>query len=241
VHERHNTISRLGARKDTNKNGEFGMKCAIHSANYIPGLSYFDKMSRVDLFVFYDTAIYSGHSFINRNRIKNKDWDWSWLTIPISHDNHGRMLKDVMLPETDWREQHLAQIEEYYADAPHVELAKEFKTILYHHDKLIELNKELIAWASEKLEISTPTTSSVKFHVSDSKRDEAIIEMCQNVGAGEYVFGKGGLGYMDFKKYEDAEIKIFKQIYVQREYSQPGKFTKNMSVIDYIFNTGGKK
>src|SRR5205809_6588550 len=61
------------------------MIVTIHQPNYLPYLGFFHKMANADLFVVYDTALYSKQRGLhNRNRI-NTPQGAQWLTVPAQH------------------------------------------------------------------------------------------------------------------------------------------------------------
>ena len=56
----------------------------------------------------------------------------------------------------------------------------------------------------------------------------------------EYLSGSGGRGYMDLKKFKEANIKVFSYSFDHRPYPQlwdkKSDFVKNLSIIDLLFN-----
>ena len=72
-------------------------KIAILQSNYIPWKGYFDIISKVDEFIFYDEVQYTKHDWRNRNRIKTSN-GLIWLTIPVN--NKGNIQNQQNLPAT---------------------------------------------------------------------------------------------------------------------------------------------
>ena len=56
---------------------------AVHQAQYLHWLGYFDKMSRADVFCYLNDVQYKKNEWQNRNRIKTAQ-SWRWTTVPVT-------------------------------------------------------------------------------------------------------------------------------------------------------------
>src|SRR5579864_3260338 len=92
----------------------------IHQPNYLPGLTYFDKIAAADVFISLDTVQFIKRNWINRNRFKTPDGPL-WLTVPVQ--TKGRYTQSILETEIDlerdWAPHHRGTIESGYRKAPH--------------------------------------------------------------------------------------------------------------------------
>ena len=90
------------------------------------------------------------------------------------------------------------------------------------------------------LDIQTQLVLGSSLGVS-GRKSELIIAQCKAVGGDTQLAGIGGKGYIDTKRFEQEGIKLCFQNFEQPYYSQlHGGFACNLSVVDYLFCTGGK-
>ena len=76
-------------------------KVAILQSNYIPWKGYFDIISQVDEFIFYDDIQYTNRDWRNRNKIKTQN-GLQWLTISIGSHIHN-LICEIELPQNKWQ------------------------------------------------------------------------------------------------------------------------------------------
>ena len=67
---------------------------------------------------------------------------------------------------------------------------------IYSHNKLIDINMESIMWAREKLNIDKPMILSSDLSIK-TKSTQRLVDICNEVGATEYISGLGGKDYLD--------------------------------------------
>ena len=67
---------------------------------------------------------------------------------------------------------------------------------IYSHNKLIDINMESIMWAREKLNIDKPMILSSDLSIK-TKSTQRLVDICNKVGATEYISGQGGKNYLD--------------------------------------------
>ena len=128
------------------------MKVAIHQPNYLPWLPFFDKMSKVDVFVVSDLDQYSNNDFHNRVKIKS-DKGFFYLTIPIRRNQVFKKINEVFLPEDNfWIKRHWKSIIASYSSTPYFNEHKEGLEKIFKNNfkKLIDLNLEFIKYCKEQ-------------------------------------------------------------------------------------------
>ena len=112
------------------------------------------------------------------------------------------------------------------------------KIIDKKHEKLIDLNINLIQFINSELKISTEIFSSSDLNISETKTKK-LVSICSRVNATCYISGISGRDYLDEQLFSDAKIKLIYENFIHPKYDQLyGNFLENMSVIDLLFNMG---
>ena len=120
---------RYGDRRGPNfrrftQGAELTMKvCAIHQSNFFPWLGYFDKIKRVDIFVFLNQVNYpkSGNSMSSWcNRVKIMiDGKPDWVSCPVVRESGIQSIESVRIDSgSPWRDKIRKVIEANYKGAP---------------------------------------------------------------------------------------------------------------------------
>lgn len=213
------------------------MLCSIHQPNYLPYLGMFEKIARSDIFVFYDITQYTKNDYRNRNTIKWPNWP-ILLTLPV-HASISQTIKETTF-DNRILAKHWKTIESAYKKAPYFDKYKLIFEEIYAYqgnnisDFDIMITRKLceILWIQTKIVVLSDLVDYL-----EHKSTDALIEVCQLVGADEYLSGKDGRNYVEMEKFDKAWIKVYFQDYQHPVYSQlRGDFIPYMSVIDLIFN-----
>jgi len=102
------------------------------------------------------------------------------------------------------------------------------------------LNMHLIRGIMRFLDVDRRLVMASSLDVS-GKRNELLVAQCNAVGAETYLSGAGGRAYLDTKLFADAGISVVFQDFKYPVYSQLyGDFVSDLSVVDYLFCTGGR-
>lgn len=107
---------------------------------------------------------------------------------------------------------------------------------------LSDLNIEITRWMFELLDIRCKLMRSSELGVNGAK-DDLVIDICQAVGARQYLSGEGARSYQDQAKFDCAEIELKYQNYDFLKYPQcfPKQgFLPAMSGLDLILNLGDR-
>jgi len=219
------------------------LKIAINQPTYLPWMGYFDLIDQVDLFVILDNVQFVKQSWQHRNRIKT-DQGLQWLTVPVVFRGRlGQLIKDVEIRDPEFARDHIRAIELAYARAPF--FSKYFPSLNQRLEELqrgllLNLNLGLIHWALEILKIKTPLVQASTLRVH-GKRTELLANICQEVGANEYISPLGSAGYLLAEQdvLRRRGVDIWFQNYEHPQYRQVfAPFEPFASVIDLIFNRG---
>jgi len=207
-------------------------------------MGYFDLIDQVDLFVVLDNVQFARQSWQQRNRIKTGN-GLQWLAVPVVFRGKlGQLIKDVQIRDPEFFSNHIRAIELAYRRSPYFsDYFSAIRKLLedLREGLLLDLNLGLIAWALEVLGITTPVVRASSLGIS-GKRTELLANVCESVGASEYLSPLGSAEYLIAEQdlLHRRGIEIFFQNYRHPEYRQVfHPFEPFASVIDVIFNHGG--
>ena len=221
-------------------------RALIHQPNYLPGLSYFDKIARADVFVILDNVQYAKRNWTNRNRIKTPAGS-HWLTVPVqSKGRYTQMVSETLVDGSrPWAYEHVTALQLNYGRASFFSTyAKElFEAIEQPCTELADLNCRLIELLCRQLGIETEAVSASSLGLSDDTvragASELLAGICELVRADTYLSGPGGRNYMDMEPFRRSRIEVVFHEYRHPVYDQLfGPFEPNLSVCDLLFNEG---
>ncbi|KAF5413912.1 MAG: hypothetical protein C5S48_10110 [Candidatus Methanogaster sp.] len=217
------------------------MILAIHQPMYLPYPGIFNKMKSVDTFVFLNDVQYSDGYYYNRNRIKTQRGALM-LTVPLLK-SLGQKLNEIRIAtDIKWQKKHLKSIYANYSNAEYFSSYIDFFEEIYnmHWEKLHNLNMKTMLHIMRTLDINTQFYFSSELKC-ESTGTQRIINICNALDADVYLSGTSGKDYVDQKLFKESNIKLEFQRYAPKEYKQLwGDFIPNLSIIDLLFNIGGK-
>ncbi|MGV7229159.1 MAG: WbqC family protein [Nitrospirales bacterium] len=219
-------------------------KVAIVQSSYIPWKGYFDLINIVDEFILYDDAQYTKGDWRNRNKIKIPKGT-TWLTIPIKNKGQsGQKIREAQVADHGWASKHWKVIKYNYSKAPYFEEISPNLEILYkecsRETYLSKINYRFLKAIVDMIGIDTCISWSMDYEYGGD-RTEALVALCQQVGAGEYLSGPAAKNYLDEKRFELAGIQVCWMDYggypaYCQLYSPP--FIHEVSIIDLLMNEG---
>lgn len=216
---------------------------AGHQPNYLPWLGFFDKMQKSDVFVIEDNIQLETREFTNRNRIKEQKTS-TWLTVPIEDAWKRQLINQVRIchgAQADWAKNHWLNLKYHYCRAPFWSKYSDFFEQTYNRDwtMLIDLNVHLIKGIRSFLGINTPLVMASSLGAAGKKSD-LVLAQCKAIGANVHLAGNGEKDYLNIEKFSKEGIKVVFQNFEHPVYRQVhGEFIPNLSVVDYLFCTGG--
>lgn len=215
--------------------------CVVMQPTYLPWLGYFNLIEKSDVFVFLDHVQFSKQSWQQRNKIRDKNGEII-LTIPVTHNKtKDTLIKDV---EIDLIRnpliKHFKSIENNYRKSKNYNIIIEefYKIYTFEYRKLIDLNIDLIKLGCKLKNIQTNFIYSSELNISGQKV-EMLIDICNKVGADNYLSPLGSKIYIDENNiFDENNIKLTYQNYEHPEYNQINypDFISHLSFIDHLFN-----
>jgi len=218
------------------------VRVGIIQSCYIPWRGYFDFIRGVDLFILFDDVQYpQGRSWRNRNRVKTASGA-PWLTVPVPRGAHTLAIDRVAIhaADRDWRETHLAVLEEAFRGAPHGADARSLwrDGVADGDGMLSTLNERLTRAICAYLGIDTRIEQARPYGAVGAATDR-LISLLGKVGATTYVSGPSARDYLDEAQFRRNGIRLEYKSYDYAPYPQPwGPFVGEVSVLDLIANVG---
>jgi hypothetical protein len=222
------------------------MTISIMQPTYLPWVGYFDLIDQVDTFVFLEDVEFNERSWQQRNRIRTSD-GLQWLTVPVRKTGRsGQLISEVEIV-TDGREfpeKHLKALKFNYSHADHFDpYFSELEDVITEAattERLSTLNKRIIKWLAQKVEISADFLDSSSLPSSGSKA-ELLAEICDELGADVYLSPMGSLDYLEAgaSSFRERGIDLRFQNYHHPTYDQQfDGFESHASAVDLLFNKG---
>jgi hypothetical protein len=218
------------------------VRIAITQPYFFPYLGYFDLLHNVDLFVIYDTVQYIRRGWIHRNRILRQHGSgWQYIIVPTRQAPQKTPIRDVQINNSlPWQEHILNQLEHYKKSAPHADLTIKFvKDCLSGQEtSLSRLNVNILARCSELLNLNSQYQFCSDLDIEldmGHTAEERIMDLCEFLGATEYMNLPGGIDLYHAEAFESRNIKLtFRQLPSFTYSTRPYAFEPNLSIIDVL-------
>jgi hypothetical protein len=213
-------------------------KVAIHQSQYIPWTPYFAKIASADVFVVMDDLQFQKNGVQNRNRIRNKESDF-WLTIPVT-GHLSDSIEEKKVANKEWKERHWKSIQMAYSNAPQWRHYASGLCELYSRDysTLGQINDSFFHYIISELNIGTEIVYLSQLNVKGEKT-ALLLQICKTLGAGYYISGPGGRGYLDEEAFSECGIKVVYKESLPAVYRQfHGDFIPALSMLDMMLNVG---
>lgn len=222
------------------------MRVAIHQANYMPWMGFFNKIAKSDRFILMDEVHMSDGDMAQRNRLLNKNGDISYITIPF--EKKGYLQKHIteigINPQIDWQKRQYNFLwDTYHRFAAWKEVYEAFRPVFERHYEFIwDVNKTAIEIIYRLLDLTTPIVLMSELDYSrDCLKSDLVLELCKAVGADTYLSGNGARKYMQIDRFKDNGVAVQYQTFVHPPYRQvlsPEKSVLGLSILDVFFNCG---
>ncbi len=220
------------------------MIVAIQQPEHLPWLGFFDKMRKCDLYIFLDNVQFKKRYFENRNKILTADGS-RWITVPVlTKGSFTQNINEVLIDNSEkWRNKYLGTLQRAYSKTAYFDdfFPMLEKVIGKRHDKLLDLNLELINVIRDYFEIDTQCEMASDIVSDDNiKGSDLILELCVRTRTDTYISGPDGMNYLNLEKFQKAGIEVVYHDYEHPVYKQryEKNFISHMSITDLIFNNG---
>lgn len=219
----------------------------LHQPEYMPWLGFFNKMSKADYMVIFDSTQYRKNYFQNRNKIySNNEEGWRYLTAPVKRGHLSDLIKDTQYVDNSFKSKHLQIIKDTYKNHPffkEVYGSIEFYSMSLYHDEdnLSAYNTKALVYVARLLGINTPIGLSSEMGIEPTlKSSDLVLEICKRSYTDIYIAGPSGRDYLVEKDFREVGIEIVYNDYEHPVYKQHGtdRFVSHLSFVDLVMNVG---
>ena len=222
------------------------MKLGIMQPYFFPYLGYFSLIQNIDLFIVYDTVQYIKQGWINRNRILHPNRSgWQYISVPVEsasfHSSYRTPILNIKISnKKPWKERILNQLAHYEKATPFASTAIDFvrECLAINETSISRLNVSILEKCTNLLEIEFQYLFSSLLNIEPDpihSAEERILDLCDFLGAKEYVNLPGGTNLYNAEKFKKRGIKLTflnlpTFVYQTAKYS----FEPNLSIIDLL-------
>lgn len=220
--------------------------CAIHQPNFFPWLGFFDKIRRVEAFVFLDAVDYprSGSkgmgSPVNRVKIALKGKEHT-VGVPLQRAPLGTPINCIEIDESQrWRQKLLRTLAQNYGRAKNFESAMALIEPLvgYRDSNLSTFNIHAITTIASALGcVSTRFFRQSSLNAPGAST-ELLINLAKAVHCNAYLAGAGSSGYQKDELFAKAGVMLIYQGFKPEPYEPRESFVPGLSIIDYLMHDG---
>lgn len=215
------------------------MRVAIHQPQYWPWPPYLHKVLTADVFVYLDTVQYSKGGLQNRNKIKTAAGA-HWLTLPI--DRHsGRTIGEKALADPRVPLKHWQLVADAYRRSPGLaEWGDDLETLLANlPSSLADAAIASTEWLLDRLGADCRRIRASSLEAVEGRSSELVASICAELGATEYLSGRGALDYLEPRDFEAVGCTVSIQRWTSPVYEQQYPdlgFIADLSALDLVLN-----
>jgi hypothetical protein len=219
------------------------MILSAHQLNFLPYPGLLAKINLSDIFIYLTKVQFEKKSWQSRNQIINQNQSLL-LSIPIINKDNIQNICEVKLDNSkDWKKKHFKTISINYAKSKYFKKYILFFEILYSTkwESLEDINIHILKYLVKELNISTKILSDKDFNLK-KKKNELLLEMCNETKCKTYLSNKGSEEYVDLEKFKKHKINhYFINYHSEPYYQTSASFIPNLSIFDMLFFCGQKK
>ena len=222
------------------------MKLAIMQPYIFPFIGYFQLISAVDRFVFYDDVNYIKQGWINKNNLVVNGNRFPF-SVPLEKQSSFNLICETKINQKfidKWKVKFLRTIEESYKKSPHFqEVYLLISEVLNeNHQYISELAISSVIAVCKYLHIESEIIPSSKiYNNANLSGKERVISICKKEEAKTYINAIGGLELYSKDYFLNEDIKLQFINPTITEYSQNNEeFIPGLSIIDLLMFNGTK-
>lgn len=212
---------------------------------FFPYIGYFQLVSSVEKFVFYDDVNFIKQGWINRNKIAVNGKEYLF-SLPVRNISSFSKIKDVLVSEREffkWKSKLLKTLEQSYKGAPNFD----YGFHLVEHCLDVEPNCSIADIAINSVEVVSKylslntsffRTSDLKDVSRGSDRSENILNFVNFFGATVYINPIGGADLYDKEFFRGKGVDVYflesELISYEQQTVSGISFLPGLSIIDII-------
>ena len=219
------------------------MKIAIMQPYIFPYIGYFQLISAVDKFVFYDDVNFIKRGWVNRNQILINNQS-HLFSIPLKKASQNKLIKEIETAIDDkWLSSFYTTLKTSYKKAPYFSSVLPLIQSVFEiqHCNITDLTINSIASISNYLELETVFERSSQQYVTTKGMEKAtrLINICQINQAKTYINPSGGKELYQKEHFKENGIDLFfieNQLPPYKQFNND--FVAGLSIIDVLmFNS----
>lgn len=217
---------------------------AIMQPYLFPYVGYFQLLSAVDRFVFYDDVNYIKGGWINRNRLMLAG-RVTWFTFPLRGASVHKAINEIHVQRDGvWARKLLKSVRESYGAAPCFEQAFTLleDVVLSDESSLSVLARQSVMAVAHYLGLGAEFAISTGRYGNEHLRGpDRVLDICRQERASEYHNLPGGEALYSADKFLSAGIELKIMRPTLTEYPQKElPFAPGLSILDLLmFNDRG--
>ena len=217
------------------------MIVTIQKPEYLPGLSYFDKIYKADLCIFLDDAPLSKRDTVSRAKIL-KHGDPEWISVSVKRSKRSsQLIKDAEIDDTIfWKKNHLKKLYHLYKGAPYFEETYPVLEEILSRPwvSLSGMNVELITKTASMLQLPCRFSHTSEYAVNACKT-ERLVGLVMAVKGSVYLCSEYERPYFEEAVVASHGIKVVYNDFQHPVYRQgENTFIPGLSIVDALFNCG---
>ena len=214
------------------------MKLALMQPYLFPYIGYFQLLSQVDRFVFYDDVNFIKNGWINRNRL-GLNGTPKYFTVPLNNASSFQKICDVAITSTGaWRRKLGESIRHAYSRAPHFAEVSTLVQRVFDTDTchIGQLAKSSVRQVADYLDLSTEfVDSSAIYGNAGLHGAERVLDICQLEQASDYYNVPGGRALYESAAFTKHGVRLHFVEPLPFKYAQNGsEFLPSLSIIDVL-------
>lgn len=218
------------------------MSVVISQPMLFPWVGMLEQVRLASCFVHYPDVQFSKGSFVNRVQIKTAHGS-RWLSVPLRGQKLGQRIDEVRIDDSrDWRREHLDQLGDAYAAAPHCdEMLTLVESVYEHqHDDIGSLSAASFMMICRYYGLDHDCTFIDSRQLGiDGASSRRVLDIVLALDDDSYITGHGASHYLDHSMFEHAGVRVEYMDYLKTPYPQlHGDFTPYVSALDLIANMG---
>jgi len=211
----------------------------IHQPDFLSYLGFFHRFLHADLWVILDQVQYVTRGWHNRDKLKTAQGT-QWISVSVQKAPQRTPINQILLAESDWRQDHLNLFQESYRQAAYFDEIMPYVRELYafHCSRLVEFNLKSVEMLLTLFGLEIPRVLASELHPT-GKSNEFLVDILKKVEADRYLSGVGARAYFKAEPFGAVGIEVIWQEFHHPTYPQlHGEFIPGLSSIDLLFNCG---
>ena len=209
----------------------------IHQPDFIPHLSFYERLRKTECLVILDDAIFSTSGWTHRDILIGPNGP-TWFSVSIQKCPYQTRICDLKLVKDEsWRLHNRNRIKEWYCRFPNFDgfFPVVESLLMSRENHFVTYSMQFHELALKYFNLKPKIIYSSSLNI-DSSRNDRLVEICQAVNASHYITGIGSKDYLNESLFSDKGITVnwFEPKFAY--YDNFGQHVTRLSWLNYGFN-----